>query len=254
MKILYFDIETAYMRGGFWNANRPTIPTIVEQEPYILMIGYMWEGDKEATILSLPDHKTAYKKDKTDDSKILAKFLKEVEKADAICGHNVGPFDWAWVRGQAYLHGFPPPPDPYYLDTLKMARNMKLRSRKLDYILQRRELGAKIQHRGITLWRDCMDGDLDAWQEMADYCRVDVEELPALYKDIRPWGKENIATADGTSRCTKCNAPAQHLKLHSYRRKKTSTSSLEYRYLRCDICKGFSWGKRAARSSNLRGG
>ena len=237
MKTLFLDIETAYIRGGAWRTWKTDF-CVVEQEPYMLMIGYMWDTDKEATILSLPDHKGYYKKNPTSSAKILEKFYKELDKADIIVGHNLTQFDWPWIKGEAFMHGMNPPKEPMHNDTLTIAKQFKLRSRKLDYLLERLSLQGKVQHRGISLWKDCMDGDLDAWQEMAEYCKRDVEALPELYEEMRPWSKKNLQ-ADATGHvCTKCGS--SDLGLHS---NKYTAGGVAYPYYRCYSCGGFSSGR-----------
>lgn len=235
MKTLIFDIETAPMIGSSFDLWKPRFNPI--SDPYILMIGYMWEGDEEAEILALPDHKTFYKSNPSSSEKMVKKFLKEYEKADIVVAHNA-KFDVKWIHAAALMHGLPPVKPVLVECTYNLSKNFNLPTRKLSYLLERLGLSEKIKTRGIDLWHECMEGDEDAWAEMAEYCKRDVEALAELWQVLKPWSKKNLQPFSEEKVCTKCGS--SDIKLHS---KRVTSGGVCYPYYRCFECKGFSSGR-----------
>ena len=89
-KRLFFDIETSPNIMFAWTAgyklNLP--PDNIIKERAIMCICYKWEGDKQV-------HSLEWKKG--DDKKLLTDFMKIMNKADEIIGHNSDNFDIKWV-------------------------------------------------------------------------------------------------------------------------------------------------------------
>lgn len=257
MKKLFLDIETAPMVGPAWRAYDTNLIE-VWQEQYILQVGYMWEGESEASILSLQDYRTTFRADHTDDYRLVRDALSLIEQADMIIAHNL-PFDWGHISGQALIHKLPPPPLPVMQCTLQMAKKFRLRSRKLDDLCERLLQEGKIKHRGFAMWRDCMDGDLAAFEEMGEYCKRDVELLPGLYDQLTPWYGKNVAAFTEGVACTKCGSSS--IIKHSIRDANTSVQipkfaltpgGIYYRYYKCNDCGGFSKSRTMSGKSLLK--
>ena len=40
---------------------------------------------------------------------------------------------------------------------------------------------------GFELWKECLNGNMEAWEEMEAYNKDDVISLEELYKKLSPW-------------------------------------------------------------------
>jgi len=126
---LYFDIETSPCLGWFW---RPSYQTnlnhknVIEQAK-IICICYKWEGKDKVYHLTWDS--------KQNDKKMLQDFVKVLDSADEIVGHNSDKFDIKWIRTRCLFHNVGMMPDYSSLDTLKEARKGFLfPSNRLDAI------------------------------------------------------------------------------------------------------------------------
>jgi hypothetical protein len=108
-------------------------------------------------------------------------------------------------------------------------------SRKLDFVAQRLGLGAKTKHKGMELWRACMDGDKAAHKVMERYNRQDVNLLEKLYGELLPWIPQhpNLAIESGHS-CPKCGS--EKLQARGFLQSVTR----RYRRWQCRDCGGWS--------------
>ena len=81
------------------------------------------------------------------------------------------------------------PPRPFLeIDLLQSVRSrFRLTSNKLDFVAQFLGLGQKTKHKGMQLWKDCIDGDAAAWEVMEEYNKQDVVLLEDLYLYLLPW-------------------------------------------------------------------
>jgi hypothetical protein len=81
------------------------------------------------------------------------------------------------------------PPSPTKdLDLMTVTKaNFLFPSNKLDYVAQKRGVGAKVKHSGFKLWLRCMEGDNKAWAEMKKYQLQDVNLLVDPYELLLPW-------------------------------------------------------------------
>ena len=116
-KRLYFDIETSPNIGFFWQSGYKLNIGYqnILKERSIICICYKWEGDKEV-------HGLTWDK-KQDDKKMLQDFIKIVDSADELVGHNGDKFDLAWIRTRCLFHGIQMFPNYVTIDTLKVARS-----------------------------------------------------------------------------------------------------------------------------------
>lgn len=110
------------------------------------------------------------------------------EEADAVCHYNGCKFDIPTLNKEFVLLGLDPPPKSAQIDLLKVARKQfRFASNKLDYVAQQLGLGSKTKHKGMEMWRDCMEGKDAAWKTMKRYNIQDVRLLERLYKRLLPW-------------------------------------------------------------------
>jgi len=178
-KRLYFDIETAPNIGFFWQSGfKLNIgPQNIIKERAIICICYKWEEDKETHALSWDS--------KQCDKKMLSDFIKVLNTADEIVGHNGDKFDLAWVRTRCLYHKLDMFPTYTSIDTLKVARSkFKFNSNKLNYIATFLGIGQKIKT-DYDLWKDIvLKKDAKAMDKMIKYCKMDVVLLEKVHKAL----------------------------------------------------------------------
>ena len=99
-----------------------------------------------------------------------------------------------------------------------------------------RELGMdrKLEHQGIRLWLDCMNGDSAAWKKMERYNRRDVTAMEPLYTRLLPWIKGHpnfgLYVDDNRPVCNKCGGA------HLQQRGLAKTTTMTYQRFQCMDC------------------
>lgn len=125
-------------------------------------------------------------KDKSTD--FIEQVWKLLDDADAVVHYNGSKFDIPVLHKEFLLRGLGPPSHFHQIDLLKTVRKQfKFESNKLDYVCQRLGLGAKTQHKGMSLWYGCMEGNKASWRIMERYNKQDVRLLRKLYRKLLPW-------------------------------------------------------------------
>lgn len=117
MKRLYFDVETSPCIGWFWSPGwkvRLNYDNVIEHAK-IICISYKWQDEEEVHTLTWNKRKC--------DKKMIEKFVKVMNRADEIVGHNGDRFDVPWIRTRALYHGIKSVPRWRTLDTLKKTRS-----------------------------------------------------------------------------------------------------------------------------------
>lgn len=235
MKILALDIETSPILGYAWRPWQTDIRHIV-QDSYVLMVGYQWVDENEPVdLVSLPDFKTAFRRDKADDSKLSAKVNKLIQEADLILAHNVN-FDLKILQGRMLMHGLPPIGKKAQFCTLRESKKLyKFTSHKLDSIARGLGLDPKLATGGMQLWVDVLQNEPEAWEKMGAYCKHDVELLVDIFEKIRPWSNITTVPAEGWE-CPKCGSDQVERKYGFY----YSPSGLKRQRYKCAVCGGVS--------------
>lgn len=227
MDRLMLDIETAPHKvyaWGLWDQNI-ALNQIVEPG-YTLCWAAKWYGKKGVVFDSV--HKSGAKA-------MLERIHSLISEADAVIHYNGTKFDMPTLNGEFLKHGLKPPPPYAQIDLLTTARRQfKLASNKLDYVAQYLDVGAKIQHKGMTLWHECMEGDDKAWRQMERYNKQDVLLLEDVYNAMLPWIKThpNVGLFDDSPRPACVNCGSYNLE----RRGKCRTASQIYHRFQCRDC------------------
>lgn len=161
-----------------------------------------------------------------------------MSEADALCHYNGNKFDLPILNQEFLFHELPPPDPSESIDLLKTARSrFRLPSNKLDYVAKRLGVGGKVKHRGMELWRDCMDGDDAAWRVMERYNKQDVRLLEKVYNALTPWivhhPNLSLYKDDNRPACTNCGS--NNVRREGFRHTKTHT----YPRYQCRKC--FTW-------------
>lgn len=186
-KILLYDIETAPSIGAYFQFYKEGNIVWTEKHWHLLSFAYKWLDEKKTSILALPDFQT-YKKEPENDKLLVKELWNLFNKADIIIAHHGVAFDTKKSNARFIYHGFPPP-EPYKeVDTRKVAKQyFKFDSNKLDDLGDYLKIGRKLRTGGFELWRDCLKGDLKAWDRMKKYNKQDVILLEKIYLKLRPY-------------------------------------------------------------------
>ena len=223
---LFFDIETSPCIGWFWRPSYQTNLSYdnVYEDAKIICICYKWSG--QSKIYSLKWDK------KQNDKKMIADFIKVMNQADEIVGHNADRFDTKWIRTRAMAHNLDMPPDYKSIDTLKQARQLlNLPSNRLDSIGKYFKLGQKLENeRG--LWdKVCRFNNQPALNRMIKYCKQDVNLLEQWFDKLNKYIKPKTHISGVKCDCPECGS--KNVGLRSY---KISSAGVKYAQLQCKEC------------------
>lgn len=230
-KRLYFDIETSPNIGFFWQSGFKLNIGYqnILKERSIICICYKWEGDKEV-------HGLTWDK-KQSDKKMLQDFIKVVDSADELVGHNGDKFDLAWIRTRCLYHGIQMFPNYVTIDTLKVARSkFKFNSNRLNYIADFLGIGQKIKT-DFDLWKDiALKNDQKAMDKMVKYCKMDVILLEKVHQHLSthiPF-KTHYGVKFGADRGSCPNCGSDELLKHSDRVLASGTKRIVYKCKTCN--------------------
>lgn len=229
MRILHIDIEAAPIVACAWGLFNQNLSINHIVEPgYALCFAAKWEGEPNSNIIfrSVHEHgaeemvKTAY---------------DLICKADALCTYNGKRYDLPTLNREFLLHGMKPPSPVRHIDLLDTARKQfKLASNKLDFMAQVLGVGAKTEHKGMSLWRDCMNGCDKAWKIMRKYNINDVIIMQKVYHKLRPWIKIHpnhaLFTESKKPVCPNCGSTSLQYRGYAH------THTMTYHRLQCNDC------------------
>lgn len=233
-KRLFFDIETSPLVVYSWNVGRKiniSHENIIEERA-IICISYKWEGEEEVHTLTWNSNKS--------DKQMLKEFVKILNQADEVVGHNGDSFDLPWVRGRCLYHNISIPFSIPSIDTLKLARRLfRLPSNKLDYLATFLFNDKKLNTGGFSLWVDICGRDKEkaatALKLMTEYCEKDVILLEKVFQRINPYApnKVNYAVQAGLTAacCPECGSSKTHCS-----KTRTSAAGIKRKQLQCNDC------------------
>lgn len=231
IKILKLDIETAPIRAYVWGLWDVNIATNQIVEPgYTLCWAAQWQGSEEIFYSSVYVDGT---------KKMLKKIHKLLDEADAVVHYNGTRFDIPTLNQEFVVNGLNPPSPYKQIDLLKTARKQfKLPSNKLDYVAQHLGIKGKLKHKGMALWRGCLDGDEESWREMQEYNIQDIIVLGNVYDKLRPWvvghPNHNLYSDSDERICPNCGGN------HLHSRGTSKTATMIYRRFQCQDCGSWS--------------
>lgn len=227
MKILHLDIETAPTNVYTWSLWPKFVsPSDVQQAGYTLCWAAMWEGSREVMF-----------GDCNEEDSFIHRVWELLDEADAVVHYNGTKFDIPTLFKEFVKVGLPPPSQFHQIDLLKTVRKQfKFESNKLDYVCQQLGLGAKTQHKGMSLWYGCMEDDPKSWKIMEKYNKQDVKLLRKLYRYILPWihNHPNVGMyVDDPKKptCTNCGSTNVVRKGTQF-----NTKAVSYERLTCKSC------------------
>lgn len=243
-KVLVFDIETAPIIAYVWGRRDVNIAlNQIKSDMHVIAWAAKWLGS--------PARSTMYRdqrdeKDITNDKVILRNLWTKLDEADIVVTQNGKAFDSKILNARFIMHGWAPPSPYKHLDTLQIARSAaKFTSNKLEYLTDKLCTKYKklshVKFPGMELWKECLVGNLKAWDEMKRYNIHDVLSTEELYLKLRAWAPTNapqVYTAKPMKACGVCGSEKVKRQGHVY----TRISRTER--ISCKDCGRWTQGRR----------
>ena len=186
-KILVLDIETKPIEAFVWGLWKNNVPlNMIKSDWCILSWAAKWLGEDEVFYMDQRDAE-----DIEDDSDILEEIWRLLDECDIVLHQNGRSFDIPKLNARFIAHGMQPPSSFRHIDTKILAKkHFKFTSNKLEYMTNLLTEKKKLKHAkfpGFSLWKECMKGNVEAWDEMRDYNEMDILSLEELYFKLAPW-------------------------------------------------------------------
>lgn len=210
-KVLVFDIETAPMLGYVWGLWENNVAlNQIYTDWFVLSWSAKWLGDPASKIMYMDQR---HAKNIEDDKQILSGIWKLLDEADVVITQNGKAFDQKKLNARFVLQGFQPPSSYKHIDVMLIAKkHFAFTSNRLEYMTDKLCKKYKklkpTKFPGFEMWKACMSGNREAWNEMQKYNKHDVLALEELYTKLVPWDGSvnfNLYTDDATNTC-KCGS------------------------------------------------
>jgi RNase_H superfamily len=250
-RIATLDIETAPITAYVWGLFKQNVGlNQIITDWSILSFSYKWLHSKKVHYSDVSGQE-----DLRDDSNLLDELWQVLDDADIIVAQNGRQFDVKKINARFLEAGFEPPSPYRIVDTLEMAKQIaKFTSNKQDWLSQLLTDQPKEHHNefpGMTLWTECLAGNMRAWAVMKKYNKRDITGCESMYLAMRPFyqGHPNVAAyyADDARRCPKCGT-ADMIE----QEKPALTDVGRYTQYKCGGCGGFSRSRYTQNSIEKR--
>ncbi len=241
-KVLVLDVETSPLIVYSWGIRDQNIGlSQIKEDSYIMAWTAKWLGESK---LIYRDQRHA--KDMSDDKAILLDLWKLLDEADVVITQNGAAFDEPRVKARMMLHGMKPYSPVQHHDTYQQLKGIGFTSHKLEYLTGKFcKKYKKLSHKafpGMSLWHECLKGNIKAWNEMQKYNNYDVLSTEELYLNTRGWsGKKapKLFYNDDARLCKFCGE--YKLTQRGYDR----TVKKTYHRLQCQACGKWTRGEEA---------
>lgn len=234
-KVLLFDIETAPILGYVWRLFDQNVAlNQIHNDWYVLSWAAKWLGEPAKNTMYM-DQRAA--KDIENDKTILKGIWKLLDEADIVVTQNGKSFDQKKLNARFILQGMSPPSSFRHIDTHRLAKkHFGFTSNKLEYMTDKLCVKyKKLKHgkfAGFQMWKEVLNGNIEAWKEMEKYNKYDVLSLEELYNKLIPWDNQidfNIYHDDLEHVC-KCGSKEFKKQGWYY------TNTAKYQRYRCKSC------------------
>lgn len=206
VKRLFLDLELSPTLFYGWPQTGKTHTSYdqILEDSKIIMIGYKWEHSKTTELLH-------WDLRNQDDSKMVEKFQTIAAEADVCIGHNSRSFDIRHIATRLCDHNLKPIHIENAEDTYKdVKKKLALPSYKLDYLVKRFGLGAKMALSGWNSWIDvCWNKNEKEFEKMKKYCKMDVILSEKLYHRLYKYIDHKVnygVFTDGRLACPDCSS------------------------------------------------
>ena len=159
-----------------------------------------------------------------------------LDEADAVIHYNGNNYDIPRLNTEFLKYRLGPPSPSHQIDLYQtVSKKFRVLSRSMNHMLHILGLESKMEHKGMELWTNCMQGVKADQKTMEEYNTQDVAVLGDLYLELRPWinNHPNVGlymTPTQTPTCPICGGTA--LRFKGYKR----TKVLTYRQYHCQEC------------------
>lgn len=239
--VLVLDIETAPILANVWRLFKENVGlNQIREDWYIMSWAAKWLGSDEVYYQDVRDCGL-------DDKGILQQLWVLLDKADWVITHNGDRFDLPKIRARMLIQGLTPFSPVKSIDTCKAAKKaFGFTSNKLEYLSNKlcpeHQKSSHSKFPGFNLWKECIKGNTEAWDEMRDYNIDDVYALESLYFKLRPWIPSHpnfsLYTKDVETHCNCCGSEDME-EWHT----KAYTNLSEFTLYRCNDCGTFKRGR-----------
>lgn len=235
-KVLVFDIETSPILAYVWGLFKQNVPLAAIKEDWqVLTWAAKWLGKDKVMYGSRQFH---------TERGVVKKLWKVLDEADIVIAHNANRFDVKKMNAKFLEFGLGEPSPYKVIDTLNIVKQrFALTSNKLDYIAKFLGGEGKMEHEGLQMWIDFLNGCEKAQKKMLDYNIRDVYELEEVYHEIKGWNRKapNMALYynDDANRCNICGNV--HLVKVDGRHAYTNLSKFDL--FNCPDCGGYVRGR-----------
>lgn len=188
VKVLILDIETAPIVSYTWGTFQQNVAlNQIVEDWAILSWSAKWLGSNNVMY-----EDTRNEKNPRNDKKILKTIWKLLDEADVVIGQNSKSFDVKKLNARFILNGMQPPSSFRQIDTMRLARkHFAFTSNKLEYMTKNlctsNKKSSHAKFSGFELWKECLAGNIEAWNEMRDYNIKDILATEELYRKLQPW-------------------------------------------------------------------
>lgn len=230
-KILLYDLEvspTLAWTYRLWDANIIRI----ERDQHLMCFSYKWLGEDTIQTVSLPDF-PLYKKDKFNDKHVVHALRDLFDEADIVVAHNANKFDNKVLTERMIIHGEQPFSPVRTLDTYAAAKRHFYHDNSLAALCRKLGVEGKTATKHHDVWYACLQGDLLAWDAMAEYCENDIRMLEDVYLKMRPYITNHPNVDEEGVSCPKCGS------VEYQSRGYYNTNSASYRKYQCNTCHGW---------------
>jgi len=171
-----------------------------------------------------------------DDEHILEALHYLIEQADFICGHNMARFDLPTLKARMIKKGMKPLKDLQIIDTLKISRkHFKFTFHKLGELAKYLNCELKKDKHesfsGISLFTEAMNGNIEAFNAMEHYCKMDVLVTEQILKKLLPW--DSSTNFQSNYQKAICTCGSEKFTKNGYRYAKNGVFQL----YRCSECR-----------------
>ena len=228
-RILFLDIETSPLEVYSWGLFDQNIAlNQIKNDWMVLSVAGKWAGEKKV-------HYWDKRNDK-DDTRVLEGIWKLLDEADICVSQNGKRFDHKKLNARFILRGMEPPSSFQIVDTLVLAKKyFAFTSNKLEYLSDKLcTKYKKLKHSkfaGFDLWKECLKGNIAAWNEMEKYNKHDVLALEELYTKLAPYSNITLDIYQDGQRAT-CSCGSQSFSKNGYK----FLSQGKYQRYKCNKC------------------
>lgn len=250
-KVLCIDLEIAPSKFMGWSMfNAFYSVDQIDTEWFIMSYTAKWLGSDEIFYGDLRG-----KVDEEDDTQLLQELWALMDQADVVTGQNQRKFDIKKLNARMIMKGIDKPYSPVKTeDTLDIAkRKFSFTSNKLEWLTKHLNVKyKKLDHgkfAGFKLWKECLDDNLKAWDEMKEYNIHDVLSTEELWLKLRAWDDKSVNFAlylDDTDMMCACGSKDLIKDGHAY------TSVSKFQQYRCNSCGKYMRGRKNLFSKEKR--